>query len=156
MWNSTSPNGWLYLIVLRGPRFMIYVRVCGNFRKSPSGVEDLPGDKCIVTVFWIFPQKLPRGTIGPPDDSTCSTQFLGFIWTAWQWWTPARRHESILLGVLGGFLSGERKLYLGGLLWLEVNWVKLYEHLFRVWEIGVVGVMGLMDVWIIVNMVCVV
>jgi len=78
----------------------------GLFQKLPGGVQGLPSGACYcVIVSRFFRQKLPGGTNCWPGDSSYTTQFLDFIWTAWRWWTTVRRRELLWLkfGVFRGF-----------------------------------------------------
>jgi len=96
-----------------------------NFQKSLGGL--VIATRQLMQLEWFLGSwRWNRLSAQPwPSGDTClSPSFLGFLWTTWRWWTPARRRKPILVrfwcfGFLGWFWSGKKEV-LSNCEWLEV------------------------------------
>jgi len=130
---------------------------------------------CLISCFWKFPKTAWRTmnchqathpismqlwvpTEEPPGSITLLTkrrvltsQFFGFCWIAWRWWTPAKRREPILVPlwcfrVSRMILIGEKGSFIYLCMirchislndaWLKFKLDEIAWISFRVWQIG--------------------
>ena len=113
----------LYVIFLQKFEFLGFWKI---LRNHLTGLQSGQATHVCILIFLDFCQKSPGGENCPPSDTNLPPSFLGFVWSIWRWWTPARRCEQnwLVLGLLWFFSRlfdrGKKGTYVVVKLWMAM------------------------------------